>query len=95
MDDARRIWSLKRRGCTYEQIAEITGIPLDELRAKMRQRRSRENDPQFADPNELLIQLTASAIQLTWSPSERRSRLIAPDTRVTYDSPTAIALSRN
>lgn len=95
MDDNRKLWSLKRHGHNYEQIAAITGLSEEEVRGRMRLPRAGDDDPQFADPNEYLIQLTASAIQMSWSPGERRRRRLLPDNRVLYDTPVSLTPSQN
>lgn len=95
MDDEKILWRLKASGHNYRDIAELTGLTLDEIRERMRLPRAGDDDPANADPNELLIQLTASAIRLSWSPAERRSRHLRPDNRVSYDSPVSIATLRN
>lgn len=95
MDDNRKLWSLKRHGHNYEQIAAITGLTEEEVRERMRCQRAGTQESVGADPNEYLIQLTTSAIQLSWSPGERRRRRLLPDLRVRYDRPVSLTPSQN
>lgn len=69
MED-KKLWSLRRQGNSYPQIARITGLSEEEVRIKMRVRRA--DGP--ADPNELMIQLVTSAIRLHWSDEEQANR---------------------
>lgn len=53
--------------------------------------RDRRYLPKQSDPNELLIQLEASAIRLKWSPLERANRSAMGRYRVTYSNPVSVS----
>jgi len=81
--------SLRRRGLDNRAIARLTGLAHDEINFLMSRKSQRE--AMQADPNELLIQLEASAIRLKWGPSERRNRHYMGEYRVRYQDPVSLA----
>lgn len=91
----RNVWSLRRRGNNLQQIAKIMGLTEDEVRSRMRVRRPGKGQPGNADPNELLIQLEASAIRLKWSPLERANRSAMGRYRVEYSDPVSVTPPRH
>lgn len=70
--------SFKGRKMSNAEIARATGLSEETVRERVRRLYAAQNAKNFgsllADPNELLIRLEASAIQLTWSPAEERQR---------------------
>lgn len=62
---------LHRKGLRPDRIAEATGLPAADVsrRLGISLRPAREDVPQLADPNELLIQLEASALRQHWTPA--------------------------
>jgi hypothetical protein len=91
MDDhGPMIRSLRRRGMSFEQIAEAVGVSVADVQASMVAKRP----PPSADPNELLIQLTASAIRMTWTPSERVRRHYMSEWRLKHRDPVSISQPR-
>lgn len=88
-DQGMYLRSLRRRGMSNREIARLTGLSHDELNSLMARKTPRES--MQADPNELLIQLAASAIRLSWTPGERRNRHHMGEYRVRYADPVSIA----
>ncbi len=89
MEDAgRQMRSMRRRGMSNRQIAEATGMTVEQVAKAMAVGRPPESVQ--PDPNELLIQLTASAIRLSWEPGERRSRHYMAEWRISYRDPVSL-----
>lgn len=71
----RQLRSLRHRGFSAEMVAKRhPELTADQVRERWRQMWTRAARETLADPNELLISLWRSAIQLTWSEAEERRR---------------------
>lgn len=90
-DQGAYLRSLRRRGMNNREISRLTGLTNDEITTLIA-RKSREAFQ--ADPNELLIQLMASAIRLSWRPSERRNRHYMGEYQIRYANPVSLAPPR-